>query len=308
MRCHYRKHEIMDVKILTKKHENFSKPLKEEFISRGLSASSIVPDMFSNINIMDADLVILKSKTKSILRIAAVAWGQGMAVIPDPHTALVIRDRCLTLSFLAQKGLLTPARSVGNPKLLGQTLPESFFPAIQKPLMSSGSVGIKIYETLEEFRDSFSTEMKDKVDVPLHYEIENHPNGLYYLEKLIEGEHYLSYFIGDKVKVHKKKPFASEKGVSAEVVDAPNVEKLTLAYKKATGLLLGDLDLVIPYEKPDDIVIVDPGSFPSFMPWPEAPKLVADEILGWYSKARNIPRTIGYWRRVEKIDYSSALG
>lgn len=143
-------------------------------------------------------------------------------------------------------GLNTPQIFMGTSQSIAKQLYSSDYPLIIKPIMGSGSKGIKIINSSEELK--------------------NYDDKILYVEKFIEGTHYLAYFIHDQICVGEKQPFADEHAEINFIKPKKDIKKVLMCWRKKYNLLFGHLDM-IREKNSHRLIIVDPGTFPEFSNW-----------------------------------------
>ncbi|MHA2287630.1 MAG: hypothetical protein ACXABG_02465, partial [Promethearchaeota archaeon] len=153
---------------------------------------------------------------------------------------------------------------------LKNQLQNSYFPLISKPVFGSGSKGVKVYKSVKDF---------DPEDIePL------------YLENYIEGNHYLAYFIENKICICEKQPLSNEHGETTLIEFDDEIEEYLRNWKQKYNLLFGHLDLVRE-NKSNRLYVVDAGTFPEFSNWKhkiDPVSTVGDLILNRYQEIRKL--------------------
>ena len=144
--------------------------------------------------------------------------------------------------------LKVPQFFLGTPDTLKNQLDIEDFPLILKPMMGSGSRGIRIIDS------------KNKLNSGI--------DEILYLEKFITGEHYNVYFIGDDICTSKKPPLVNEHAGMDHIQTPDDIKDIINKWKRylKDKILFGHLDIVRE-EGSNDLYIVDPGSFPEFSNW-----------------------------------------
>ncbi len=219
-----------------------------------------------NQSLLKNDFYILKSKHMFFLYAGYFLDGNRIPVIPNVNLSYKHKNRIEAHYLIKQAGLLGPNIYMGMNDILKAKLKKQDYPFIQKPLMGSGSAGIKLI--------SSSKDLKSK------------DGGVIYLEKFIQGIHYLSYFIGDKVCVFEKLPLSNEHSQVKAIEKTQDLIDITLQWKNYYNMLFGHLDIVRD-EKTNKLHVVDPGPFPEFSHWDcsvNPVKEVCQLILNEYAK------------------------
>ncbi|MHA1932605.1 MAG: ATP-grasp domain-containing protein, partial [Promethearchaeota archaeon] len=136
----------------------------------------------------------------------------------------------------------------GTKETLIDQLDAKVFPLILKPVIGSGSRGIRIINSAQELKSE--------------------ENKILYLENFIKGVHYNVYFIDDRICTLIKPPLSNEH-VDMEKVKTPkDIEELIKKWRMCLveNNLFGHLDIVRD-ESSGILYVVDPGSFPEFTNW-----------------------------------------
>jgi glutathione synthase/RimK-type ligase-like ATP-grasp enzyme len=262
---------ILKIGILSKRNKMFSAKIMKYLESEGHIVELFTLDNLSiNKSLHKNDFYILKSKHLFFLYAGYFLEGNGIPVIPDVNLSYKHKNRIEAHYLIKQAGLLGPEIFMGTAKVLKSKLMKSDYPLIQKPLMGSGSKGIKLIKKPKNLKST-----------------DNEP---IYVEKYIRGTHYLSYFIEDKVCVYEKIPLSNEHAQVKAIEMPQNVIDITLQWKNHYHMLFGHLDIVKD-EMTKKLCVVDPGSFPEFSNWncsSEPEKEVCRLILNEYHKLKKI--------------------
>jgi hypothetical protein len=166
--------------------------------------------------------------------------------------------------------LLTPNIYLGTSDTFKNQFDEKHFPFILKPIMGSGSKGVRV--------------IKSSDDLPTN------SKKILYIEKFIKGLHYNVYFIGNDICTLIKPPLAHEH-INMKKIETPDdVRNLIFKWKNYFDgeLLFGHLDIVRE-ESSNRLYIVDPGSFPEFSNWKceiEPVESICNLILNKYKNAK----------------------
>ncbi len=252
----------MNIGILTKKTNGFAGQMKIYLQSIGHQVILYTAQNLSiNESLMQNDFYVLKSKGLFFLYAAHFLEINGIPVIPAADITYKHKNRLESHNLLKKTGLLFPPHYYAYKNTLLKQLSEDNFPVVLKPITGSGSRGVTLIPSLNDLKTE--------------------PDKLLYLEKYIQGKHYIAYFIGEEVCLVEKLPLTHEHTPANVVPLTKELKDIIFLWKKSFNLLFGHLDLVIE-EKTKKIYIVDTGSFPEFSNWrcgEEAVKKVCDLIL-----------------------------
>ncbi len=223
-------------------------------------------NLIINKELLKNDLFILKSKQLFFLYAGYFIESNNISIYPSTEIAFKTKNRIEAYFLIKKAGLLSPNIYLGTRDVLNRNLLFNSGPFIQKPIMSSGSKGIKL------------------INDPEDIEAEEHE--ILYIEKFIIGIHYLAYFINDEILVYEKEPLSNEHAHVKKTDLTEDLESIVLKWKNENGLFFGHLDLV-KEENTNKFYIVDTGCFPEFSHWKnriEAVKSIWDIILTLYEK------------------------
>lgn len=231
----------------------FTEKMKNLFINKkGYNVKIYTLDNLSiNEKLLSNDFFILKSKNIFFIYAGQFLKANKIPVIPDPDTSFKQKNRVHSYFLIKKAGLSPPHIYLSTVKTLKKELNSNDFPLILKPIMGSGSKGVKLVKALKDLRT-----------------IGIDSNKIVYLEQFIEGEHYNVYFIGNEICTLIKPPLSNEH-VNMEVISTPNdIERVILKWKNLLGenAFFGHLDIVRK-ESNNKLYVVDPGSFPEFTNW-----------------------------------------
>jgi len=227
--------------IMIRKKSSFLDEFESFLVDRGEKVDYRFSDSVMDHGVLDHDVVVLKSRILPFIYGGFLAKVHGKIVIPDPLLAYRLRTRWESELLLRNAGINVPPAAFGYRDILLAKLDPSFFPAIIKPLMGSRNIGIKIINKLD--------------DLNLYP-----PDRPIYLQKQVEGVHYKVNFIGETITMTEKEPMVHECPGKPLTNVPETVQAVMDTYRNDTGLIVGDLDIVIG----DEIWAVDPGAFPSF--------------------------------------------
>ncbi|MFX0082308.1 MAG: ATP-grasp domain-containing protein [Candidatus Hodarchaeota archaeon] len=225
----------------------FTGKLRNYLESRGFAVTIYtLENLIINENLLNNDFYILKSKNLFFLYAGYYLEANNIQVIPKPEVSFIQKNRIHSNFLMKKIGILTPEIYLGTVDTFRNELSE--YPYILKPIMGSGSKGVKIIRSIEDL------------------EIDN--DKILYLEKYIKGVHYNIYFIGDKICTLIKPPLSDEH-VDMKKIDTPNdIQEIINKWKAHFNgdVLFGHLDIVRE-DLTNKLYVVDPGSFPEFTNW-----------------------------------------
>ena len=198
-------------------------------------------------NLLENDLYILKSKQLiPFIYAGYYAEANNIPVIPDPDISYKHKNRLMAYLLIKNIGLLYPQWFYGSRNTIMNNLSEKDFPLILKPIVGSGSKGIKI---INSFND-----------------IDANDNQILYFERFLEGVHYTVYFIDEEICVMEKIPLKNEHSEMNLRTTTKEMRKLINKWKRSYKLLFGHLD-IIKEKYSENLYVVDAGSFPEFNNW-----------------------------------------
>lgn len=259
----------MRIGLLSKKTgvETFIYNLSKFLEKRGYTIELISENNLTIDNTLNRnDFYILKSKSLIYLYAAFFAEKLQIPVFPDPKLALKHKDRIESYYLIKNLNLKTPKFYMGTPEILKRRLKDENYPIILKPIMGSGSRGIKVVKTKNEFN---SVSKK-----------------LYYFQEYISGIHYLVYFIRNETCILKKPPFSNEHVPMELISPQKDILEIVKKWRNACDHPFGHLDMVRD-ENTNELYIVDVGCFPEFSNWKgknHAIELVGEIILNTIKK------------------------
>jgi len=237
----------MKIGILSKRTTMFTDKLKNNLENRGFVVTIYtLENLVINENLLNNDFYILKSKNLFFLYAGYYLEANNIQVIPKPHVSFIQKNRIQSNFLIKKIGILTPEIYLGTVDTFRNELSE--YPYILKPIMGSGSKGVKIIRSVEDLEISI-----DKI---------------LYLEKYIKGVHYNVYFIGDSICTLIKPPLSNEHVDMKKIDTTDDIENLIKKWKSYFNgdVLFGHLDIVRE-EFSHKLYVVDPGSFPEFTNW-----------------------------------------
>jgi glutathione synthase/RimK-type ligase-like ATP-grasp enzyme len=260
----------MKIGILSKRKSNFAGEIQKYLEINGHEVKIFTADdLIINENLLNRDLYILKSKHLLYLYAGYFLEANMIPVIPNTTISYTHKNRVESYFSMKKLGLLCPKIFMGTFKTLKSQLQESNFPLISKPMHGSGSKGVKVYNSLQDF---------------------NIPTENYlYLENFIKGTHYLAYFIDNEICICKKKPLSNEHQETELIESDKEIEKYLIKWKEKYNLLFGHLDLVRETNT-NKLYVVDAGTFPEFSNWKretDPTSKICDLILEEYRNLKN---------------------
>ena len=239
----------MNIGILSKRTKMMTGKIKDYLESKGHDVSIYtLENLIINESLLNKDFYIQKSKLLFFIYAGYYLDANDVQVIPDPHISFQQKNRIESHSLLKNVGFLVPNIYLGNTEMLRNKLQSKDFPLILKPIMGSGSRGVRIIESFED--------------------LNNGNNKILYLEKYIEGIHFNVYFIDDVICTLVKAPLANEH-TDMEKIKTPNdIKNLIKRWKSHFNgkVLFGHLDLIREHDS-NRLFCVDVGSFPEFSQW-----------------------------------------
>lgn len=257
----------MRIGILSKREGNFTGKLHFYFQSKGHEVRIYtLKNLKINQELLDNDYFVLKSKQLFFLYAGYFIESNNLPIYPSTEIAFKHKNRIEAYFLIKNGGFLSPNIYLGTKQVLTRNLSYDSRSYVQKPIMSSGSKGVKIISKADD--------------------IESEIDEIVYLEDYISGIHYLAYFINDDLLVYEKEPLADEHTPVKEIELTNDLKSLILKWKNKNGLLFGHLDLV-KEKNTDKIYIVDIGCFPEFSHWKNdinAVDSVGNLILNFYYK------------------------
>lgn len=239
----------MNIGILSKRTTNLAGKIKQFYENKGFNVTIYtLENLAINETLFKNDFYILKSKNLFFLYAGFFLEANNIPVIPNPQITFKQKNRIQSHFLLEKAGLLTPRFYFGTSDTLINQLDSNVFPLILKPIMSSGSRGVKVINSIKELK---AEEKK-----------------ILYLEDFIKGIHYNVYFIDNYVCTLLKPPLSNEHVDMEEVETSKDIMELIKKWRLylAENNLFGHLDIVRD-ELSKELYVVDPGSFPEFTHW-----------------------------------------
>jgi hypothetical protein len=239
----------MNIGILSKRTKMMAGKIKDYFENEGHNVSILtLENLIINESMLNKDFYIQKSKSLFFLYAGYYLKANNIQVVPDPHISFKQKNRIESHSLLNNVGFLVPNIYLGTPEILRNELNPKDFPLILKPIMGSGSRGVRIIESIEDLK--------------------NGNNTILYLEKYIEGIHFNVYFIDDVICTLVKAPLANEHSDMEKITTPTDIKKLIKTWKNYFNgkVLFGHLDLIREHDS-NRLFCVDVGSFPEFSQW-----------------------------------------
>lgn len=239
----------MNIGILSKRTTMFAGMIKEFYENKGFNVKIYtLQNLAINETLLNMDFYILKSKWLFFLYAGYYLVANNKKVIPNPQYSFLQKNRVHSHYLVKKAGLNNPDFYLGTLETLKNQLTPNNFPLIAKPIMGSGSKGVKLINSLKDLKPS-----KDKI---------------LYLENFIEGIHYNVYFIDNHICTVIKPPLANEHVEMKKITTPNDVEHYIEKWKRYLGdnALFGHLDIVRNNET-NQLYVVDVGSFPEFAQW-----------------------------------------
>ncbi|MCX5814500.1 MAG: ATP-grasp domain-containing protein [Proteobacteria bacterium] len=247
------------IALLAEKNNEFTKGLVCVMKERAYEVQVFNGDFLEATSLELFDLVVLKTKKPKFLNAGYRAKSHGAKVIPDPLVAEAIRIRPLCDQLMERAKILHP-KSTYNLKGNLARYQDFPLPFIVKPIASSGGKNLTLIQDWSEF-----------------HKLADDPGRPIYIQQFINGRHYRVDFIGDDIFCFEKDPNVGDDVNMRPASVWEELVQVVGAFKKATGIEWGDLDLVV--DKHGQIFSVDPGCFPSFKKVPEPPVEIARRIM-----------------------------
>jgi glutathione synthase/RimK-type ligase-like ATP-grasp enzyme len=238
----------MKIGILSKRKTHLTGNMKGYYESKGHEVTIFTADnLCINESLLKNDFYILKSKQIFYLYAGYYLEAHNVPVIPETDISFKIKNRIESQLLLRKANILTPDFYIGTLETLKIQLKNKNFPLIAKPIMGSGSRGVKFIKAHQDL-DLINTD--DYI----------------YVEKFIEGTHYIIYFIGDDICSCEKTPLVNEHTDAKHIEITKDMRQIVYKFKNSYNLLFGHLDIV-KEKNTGKIFVVDPGSFPEFSNW-----------------------------------------
>ena len=242
----------MNIGILSKRTYMLTGKLKHCLENQGHKVSIFTAsNLCINRTLLDNDFYILKSKSLFFLYAGYFLESNYIPVIPDTHTSFMHKNRIEAHCLLKKAGLIVPDLYLGTYDTFRTQLHSKDFPLILKPIMGSGSRGVKLINSIDDLNHE-----GDKI---------------LYLEHYIEGIHYTVYFIDNEICALIKPPLSDEH-VEMDKIETPNdIKKIIKKWRNYLNgkVLFGHLDMVREHSS-NKLYVIDPGSFPEFTNWKNA--------------------------------------
>lgn len=262
----------MNIGILSKRTHTLTGDLKQFLENQGHKVSIFTAsNLCINRTLLDNDFYILKSKSLFFLYAGYFIESNNIPVIPDTQTSFMHKNRIEAHFLLKKAGLLVPDFYLGIYDTFKRQLQSKDFPLILKPIMGSGSRGIKLIDSIDD--------------------LNNEGDRILYLENFIQGIHYNVYFIGDEICALIKPPLSHEH-VDMDKIETPkDIKQIIKKWLKHLNgkSLFGHLDMVREHRS-NKLYVIDPGSFPEFTNWknPTSPvEKICNLILKQVKKYHN---------------------
>ena len=237
----------LKIGILTKRKNGFTGKIKDYLQKHGHTVELLLEDnlMIDN-TLLNNDFYILKSKQLIYLYAAYFLVANNIIVIPDVPISHIYKDRVDSYLALHKNAFLTPRVYIGTANTFKTQLKKEMYPFIMKPIMGSGSKGVRIINSIND--------------------LNLNSDEILYLEEYIEGIHYLVYFIEDNLCICEKKPLANEHEKVKIIANDEEIKKLAFKWKNTAHVMFGHVDMV-RQSSTNNLYIVDVGTFPEFSNW-----------------------------------------
>lgn len=261
----------MKIGILSKRTGFFTGKLKDFYENIGHNVKIYTKEnLCIDESLLENELFILKSKHQiPFIYAGFYAEAHSIPVIPNPDISYKNKNRLESYLLIKNVGLLHPQWYYGTPHAIKKNLEKEDFPLILKPVMGSGSIGVKILNIIND--------------------IDNLNNKILYAEKFIEGTHYTVYFISDEICVMEKIPLKNEHSDMIKRELSKEIKRVIQKWKKSYNLLFGHLEIV-KEKKTNKLFVVDTGTFPQFSNWKcdgDPVSIIGNLILKEYRKIKN---------------------
>ncbi|MFX0000141.1 MAG: RimK family alpha-L-glutamate ligase [Candidatus Hodarchaeota archaeon] len=239
----------MNIGILSKRKTMMAGKLKDYLENKGINVSIYtLENLVINETLLNQDFYILKSKSLFFLYAGFFLEANNIPVIPNPQISFMLKNRIQSHFLMKKVGLITPNIYLGTTDTFRNKLDLNDFPFILKPIMGSGSKGVRIIRSYRDFKSDNKS--------------------IFYLEKYIKGIHYNAYFIDNEICTLIKPPLADEHVDMKKVETPSDVKDVITRWKNYFNgnLLFGHLDIVRE-ESSSKLYCVDSGSFSEFVWW-----------------------------------------
>lgn len=221
--------------------------------------------------------VLLGPKTPAWIEWATRCLDQGSQIAPDPQLVRLTRDRMQARELLGAAGFRTPQVISGTPSAI---LRHPELDAFQGPAVIKERTGhgrsIWYANSATEIASRIST-----LDAAVDYVV----------EEAVTGQHATAYYLGPRIEMFGRPPFAGEGSEFPLAMPGPTVSGALRRLQAATGSLFGKVDVVLSHR--GDAIAVDLGVFPKFAHVWEAAATLAEVIAtGWQQdEASTVERT-----------------
>jgi hypothetical protein len=206
------------------------------------------------------DLIVLRDRTRDVLRWAKFQQSRNSLVLPEPHKVEVIKDRWTCRGFMVSAGATFPESMVGTASQLATSGVERLLPVVIKRRTLHGKQ-LRPINTKSELSREIASHAADEELVA---------------ERYILGTHYTAAFVGEQEFVFERPAFALTT-LSAKRLPAPpqGVIDTVKQYRSATGFAFGKIDVVVT--RSGKVLLLDCGVSPDLWLVSEA-----DEVLTKY--------------------------
>lgn len=239
----------MKIGILSKRKTMFTGKIKNFLENKGFTVTVYtLENLAINENLLNNDFYILKSKNLFFLYAGYYLEANNIPVIPKPQMSFIQKNRIHSHFLMKRIGLFTPEIYLGTVDTFKNQLNLDDFPFILKPIMGSGSKGVRIIRTYDE--------------------IKSENNTILYMERYINGIHYNVYFIDNEICTLIKPPLSHEHVDMKKIETPDDIRNVIQKWRNYFNgeLLFGHLDMVRE-DASNNLFTVDVGSFPEFSQW-----------------------------------------
>jgi len=236
----------MKIGILSKRTRMLTEKIKLCLENKGHQVTIFtLKDLIINENLLNNDFYILKSKSLFFIYAGYFLEANNISVVPNPRISYSQKNRVHSNFLMKKIGFLRPNIFMGTQKTLREKLETEDFPLILKPIMGSGSRGVKKINSL--------------------HELPANNNEILYLENFVEGIHYNVYFIENYICTLIKPPLSNEHVPMDRIETPKDIEDIIKKWRfyHKDNSLFGHFDIVRENNS-SKLYCVDVGSFPEF--------------------------------------------
>ena len=143
----------MKIGILSKRKTMMAGKLKECLEKKGFTVSIYtLENLIINETLLNNDFYILKSKSLFFLYAGFFLEANEIPVIPKPQISFLQKNRIHSHFLMKKIGLLAPEIYLGTADTFKNQLDLKDFPFILKPIMGSGSKGVRIIRSYKDLK------------------------------------------------------------------------------------------------------------------------------------------------------------